>query len=98
MRLLKSGFSFPETECEALVMETQKLIRRIWRLCRECNTPCYDLFMVLNRLWNKYGCGNGVLHLTCMERRMGRVITPSDLTDAPCNDALRVMYRNGKGI
>lgn len=45
--------------------------------------------MVRDDLWDRYGVGAGELHLRCLVSRLGRRLTLDDLTDAPCNDAIR---------
>lgn len=68
--------------------------------CTDCGmdtTPCtgkrgcrhkgrWEFFMVADALWAAHGAGDGYLCVACIERRMGRPLTPTDFTDAPCNE------------
>lgn len=59
--------------------------------CKECHLPVDDQYMVKDELWKKFhGSPRGVLHIACLEKRMGRPLTLDDLTRAPINLPLRV--------
>lgn len=55
-------------------------------LCKDCGKDCCagkkDYYMVTHELWEKYGVGNGGLCVDCMEKRIGRKFTKSDIL--PC--------------
>lgn len=56
--------------------------------CLDCFLLNPPIFMVHDELWEQ-ASGNQekiMLCYGCTEKRIGRLILPSDLTDAPCND------------
>lgn len=64
--------------------------RRIPVRCAHCGRGRLGpIWMVRDDLWDRYGVGAGELHLRCLVSRLGRRLTLDDLTDAPCNDAIR---------
>lgn len=52
-----------------------------------------DYYMIHQHLWAKYGCGQGMLCISCLEHRMGRILTPADFTNAPVNRG-SITYRS----
>lgn len=56
-----------------------------------------DYYMIHKHLWAEFGCGDGMLCIACLERRMGRILTPSDFTDAPVNGGA-LTYRSERMI
>ena len=44
--------------------------------------------MVKDSLWERFGVGNGMLCLQCLEQRMKRKLLKADFTGAPINDSL----------
>ena len=59
--------------------------------CRQCGRPCFDDYMVRDDVWLQTGLGRleGVLHLGCLEVRLGRPLRADDLTEAPVNGGIR---------
>ncbi len=58
----------------------------------ECNEIVVEeVYMLHDDLWRR-AAGRwslaGFLHLKCAEKRLGRRIRRTDLTDAPCNESL----------
>ena len=56
--------------------------------CKDCGTDTFELkeyYMVKNNLWNKYGNGDAMLCVGCLEHRMGRQLNFRDFTNAPVN-------------
>ena len=49
--------------------------------CEDCGNPDYEMYMVNDDLWDKYGNDNKTLCLSCLEKRMGRKLTKDDFTD-----------------
>jgi len=61
-----------------------------YRVCAECQAPCHESYMVRDEVWAAVGMPQeGVLHVACLERRLGRALTPEDLTAAPVNEMAR---------
>jgi hypothetical protein len=65
---------------------------KVLSICVDCNQPCYleDEYMVPNKLWASVGMvprngkedkegGVGRLHLSCLEKRLGRKVTDDEL-------------------
>jgi hypothetical protein len=58
-----------------------------WDVCAICGEHQCDLFMVHDEVWAEvFQDDNGWAHVSCFEERLGRKLTPSDYTDAPCNE------------
>jgi hypothetical protein len=56
--------------------------------CVDCGEYDYNMYMVNNDIWDKYGEGLNTLCLNCLEQRMGHKISKSDISDfknAPVN-------------
>jgi len=52
---------------------------RYW--CVDCEVDtraCHEYYMVLRAIWQAFGVGRGMLCLGCLERRLGRFLTPAD--------------------
>lgn len=53
----------------------------IW-LCKDCgidvHSTAWDGYMVLDRLWRRYGVAEDVLCLACFAHRLGRSLTAED--------------------
>ena len=68
-------------------------------LCQDCGvdtTPCtgkrgcrhkgkWEHYMVTKALWEQAGMDSGFLCIGCLERRIGRRLTPADFPDLPIN-------------
>jgi hypothetical protein len=61
--------------------------------CAECGEVCSDYYMVRNEVWAAAGMSHGVLHLRCLEKRLGRDLTLDDFMDSPANAAIRFGWR-----
>lgn len=67
----------------------------IW-LCGECGMTTMEHYMVRNDVWGKASqAKREVLHLKCLEKRLGRPLVISDFTDVPLNDHIFIGYRMG---
>jgi len=69
-------------------------------ICKDCGidtTPCsgkrgcrhkgrWEHYMVHNTIWKAAGMTDGFLCVGCLEKRIGRVLTPEDFTDFPINN------------
>jgi hypothetical protein len=64
---------------------------RVAALCADCGkdtlgTPEGDWYVVHDHVWKAAGMEpDGFLHRACLERRLGRKLTPADYTNAPVN-------------
>ena len=56
-----------------------------WK-CKDCGKDCQkdnrDYYMIQHELWDKYGVGDGMLCMNCIETRLGRKLTAEDIL--PC--------------
>lgn len=59
--------------------------------CLDCDEICVDDYFLLNDVWESLGLSrhDGRLHLECVERRLGRLLTLDDFSEAPINNAIR---------
>ena len=59
------------------------------RNCKDCGirttNPRYNYYMVTKDIWNKYGVGNGMLCLECLQKRIGRPFRREDFPLIPIN-------------
>jgi hypothetical protein len=69
-------------------------------MCKDCGmdtAPCtgkrgcrhggrWEHYMVHDKLWRAAGMRDGFLCVGCIEKRIGRRLTPRDFTSAPIND------------
>jgi hypothetical protein len=56
--------------------------------CEDCGTYDYDMYMVNDDIWSKYGNESNTLCMNCLEKRMGRKLTKDDFSqykNAPAN-------------
>ena len=58
--------------------------------CVDCGKDTFlsnskDYYMVTHELWKKYGVGDGMLCMDCMEDRLGHKLTTKDILDCPLN-------------
>ena len=56
--------------------------------CKDCgrNTMALkEYYMVKDHVWNQAGGGKGMLCVDCLEKRLGRQLTPEDFIDAIIN-------------
>lgn len=57
-------------------------------ICLDCHMDTFaggEYFMVHADVWARTGLDVGILCVRCTENRIGRELTPSDFTEAPCN-------------
>jgi len=54
-------------------------------------------YMVKNEVWEAAGFGRGLACLDCLTEKLERKLTPSDFTDAPCNEPIFDVLRNVDG-
>jgi hypothetical protein len=45
-----------------------------------------EYYMVRDSIWKRAGDVKGYLCIGCLEKRLGRRLTPRDFADVPCND------------
>lgn len=71
-------------------------------VCRRCRLPVFETYMVTDEVWELAGEAPGRLnvhlHLACLQINIGRAVTDDDLTQAQCNEPLRLMFRNGSVV
>jgi hypothetical protein len=56
--------------------------------CVDCGKNTFqtdDYYMVTHELWQKYGVGEGMLCVGCIEKRIGHKLTREDLLNCPLN-------------
>jgi hypothetical protein len=61
-------------------------VSNLFFCCHDCDDDDIEYYMVQNDLWEKYGCGLGMLCIDCLEERIGRKLTVEDFTDCNAND------------
>lgn len=75
-----------------------------WK-CVDCdkdtlNSSSKDYYMVTDKLWDKYGVGERMLCMECMETRIGHKLTPEDISDCSINTCINEytmnILKNGK--
>lgn len=48
-------------------------------LCNDCPYDCMnEYYTVHDKIWEQYGVEDGMLCVRCLEKRMGRSLTPAD--------------------
>lgn len=57
--------------------------------CAHCGRICGDSYMVHDELWAKADVDRGVLHLRCLQIRLGRKLTLGDFTNYPINETIK---------
>ncbi len=71
----------------------RRAMAKLWDNCDECGARVYDDYMLKDEVWKltglRFGPGGGVLHLPCVEKRIGRSLTIDDFAPYSVNDALR---------
>jgi coenzyme F420-reducing hydrogenase beta subunit len=58
-------------------------------LCADCGVCTYcagEYYMVRDELWRKYGAGDGMLCVGCLERRVGRRLEGTDFNFLPLDE------------
>ncbi len=48
--------------------------------CADCGEQNYNMYMVNDDIWNKYGNDKLTLCKSCLEQRMGRELTKDDIS------------------
>jgi len=55
--------------------------------CLDCQCDTHlEYYMVKDKLWKKYGAGEAMLCIGCLEVRMSRQLEPNDFTNYPINN------------
>ena len=66
-------------------------------ICVDCQKDCAvddkDYYMVNNDVWEKYGVGEKMLCIECLEQRIGHSLTKSEILDCPLNNFLNPYTR-----
>jgi hypothetical protein len=70
-------------------------------ICAECRTIASDMYMLRDDVWQatglRTGSGGGFLHLACVEKRLGRLLTLDDFrTESLANSTVRWAWARGK--
>jgi len=75
----------------------EERLRCLWGyFCAECGIEGREDYMVKNSIWNESGSKRGeVLHLRCLEKRLGRLLTVEDFTEVPCNSLIFWAFERG---
>ncbi len=59
-------------------------------LCKDCGIYLFKdynyPFMVTEELWDRFGCGRGMICFSCFGERIGRDFRPEDFIDCGLND------------
>ncbi len=62
------------------------------RLCSFCSTQCLDDYMLEDSVWlTIWPQRRGLLHLSCVEQLLGRILVVNDFKDIPMNSAIRYL-------
>ncbi len=82
-------------DCQVCEQRKARLLEwtRLFDLCAACGLESKDMYMVANDLWAAFGAGKGVLHVACLEDRMGRRLRHNDFKDERINSAIRAVLR-----
>ena len=65
--------------------------------CEDCEHQQWDVYMVHYHIWRQVmDRDRGILCIPCLETRLGRELTPNDLTNAQCNMWAKVWYFRGQ--
>ena len=64
-----------------------------WTNCLHCGQFFAGDYLVLDCVWKAAGLKrrDGVIHLKCLEERLGRHLTMADFKPSPANDAIEHM-------
>jgi len=96
--LIQGGSGSPEF-IDALNFAIDKLglgSRENPRRCSLCEKPNLDMYMVHNRVWiEAMGTPKGLLHLGCLEEKLGRALTAEDFPALPINKELMFGWLRG---
>jgi hypothetical protein len=62
---------------------------RDWKQCVQCGKVWPESFSVHNRVWHEAKLGKGLIHIGCLQDRLGRLLTPDDFDlSLPINEIL----------
>jgi len=64
--------------------------------CVVCGLPVTEYYLVRDEVWTSAGFVNGVAHLECLEKKLGRKLIIEDFTHAMGNKALLKGYGMGR--
>lgn len=86
--------------------EDRNLLNQHFYTCLECKLPLYYEYVVHKEVWEtaELDYHDGVIHLPCLEKRLGRALTLEDFIEPigkksqgqSINDAIRWAYQRGK--
>lgn len=71
----------PDCDRSHLSPEDHKEMRKHFDFCAHCGDVCPEMFMLKDEVWDQTGLGykDGVLHLHCAEKLVGRRLVADDL-------------------
>lgn len=61
--------------------------------CADCQKYYPPMFSILDVIWITVAPTTIVLCLECFERRLGRLVVPSDLKPSPLTEELKLGYK-----
>jgi|SRR6516162_9561785 hypothetical protein len=62
--------------------------------CNDCGISTFnEYYLVLENIWDNYGCGDGMLCIGCLEKRIGRKLRTTDFVQCHMNT---IGYGGGK--
>lgn len=66
-------------------------------VCIDCGNLCVEEYRVHDEVWKSAGLlsSDGVLHLTCLEKKLNRKLTLSDFPKIPFNGSLLFGFSMG---
>lgn len=81
------------TQAQQFLRVYEKQIEFHVHTCAECAEMNLDSYMIVDSVWRQVAQSDEVLHLECLEKRLGREITREDLIDCPGNKLLLRIVR-----
>lgn len=63
--------------------------------CIYCGLHSSDAYMVQDEVWRSARFAEGLCHLYCLEKQVGRLLCLDDFTEAPINHGLRFGFLRG---
>lgn len=84
-------------EYYSLYNKLEKQLRLLFgHYCGDCGKVYHQDYMVKSSTWEESASkSNEVLHLECLEKRLGRGLTIEDFIEAPINETFRFAYKRG---
>jgi len=69
--------------------DSRKVTKKSQWLCSDCGKDTIvdnkDYYMVSHEIWKKFGVGDKMLCMDCMEDRLCHKLTKEDISDCPLN-------------